>query len=218
MELPIRGARPQAQPTAPAPAGQAVHHPAGGGNKRDIPKPFRIAFVALLFAGAALIIALTLSFNSSGKSTSAENKIIKRDQYQAIFLNGGQVYFGKISDFNARFIKIEDIYYLRVQQQVQPGSEQPVQDISLAKLGNELHGPEDVMVINRDMVIFWENLKDDGQVVKAIVEYKKNPAAAQQQTQQNNNNSSNNGTNNSTNNTNSQGSNNNSTNNNNTTR
>lgn len=201
MELPNRGPRPQAQPAAPAATAPAVHHPATGSSKRDIPKPFRIAFIALLFAGAALIIALTLSFTASGKTTSAENKIIKRDKYQAIFLNGGQVYFGKIKDFNAKFIKIEDIYYLRVQQQVQPGSDQPVQDISLAKLGNELHGPEDTMVINRDMVIFWENLKDEGQVVKAITEYKKNPDAANQQSQQNSSNSTN------SNSTNSQGSN-----------
>lgn len=180
MELGNRGVRPQptTTPVSAQPV-QSAHRP--GGNKREIPKPFRIAFVALLFAGAALIIALTLSFNSSGKTLSAETKIVKKDKYQALFLNGGQVYFGKITDFNARFIKLEDIYYLRVQQQVQPGSDQPVQDISLAKLGNELHGPEDTMVINRDQLVFWENLKDDGQVVKAITEYKKDPEAANKQ-------------------------------------
>ena len=48
----------------------------------------------------------------------------------------------------------------------------------LQKLGSELHGPEDQMVINRDQVQFWENLKDDGQVVKAITTYKANPTAA----------------------------------------
>ena len=32
--------------------------------------------------------------------------------------------------------------------------------------------------MNRSEVQFWENLKSDGQVVKAITEYKKNPNAA----------------------------------------
>ncbi len=179
MEYPNRGARPQAQPTA-TPVAHAPHPVAS--SKKEMPKAFRIGFIVLLFAGAALVIALTLSFGAAGKSaSSAETRLVNKQKYQAVFLAGGQVYFGKITDFNARFIKIEDIYYLRVQQQVQPGSEEPVQDISLAKLGNELHGPEDIMVVNRDQVIFWENLKDDGQVVKAISEYKKNPDAANQQ-------------------------------------
>jgi hypothetical protein len=37
------------------------------------------------------------------------------------------------------------------------------------------------MYISRDQVLFWENLKEDGQVVKAIREYQKNPQAATQQ-------------------------------------
>jgi hypothetical protein len=36
------------------------------------------------------------------------------------------------------------------------------------------------MYISKDKVLFWENLKDDGQVVKAIKEYQKNPTATTQ--------------------------------------
>jgi hypothetical protein len=90
-------------------------------------------------------------------------------------LNGGQVYFGKIQALNSKYLTMDNIYYLRVNQQVQPNqSTSSSQDISLAKLGCELHGPDDLMVINRDQVTFWENLKDDGQVVKAISEFVKN--------------------------------------------
>jgi hypothetical protein len=73
---------------------------------------------------------------------------------------------------------MSDIYYLRVNQQVQPNGQQSSSnnDISLVKLGCELHGPQDQMVINQNQVIFWENLKDDGQVAKAVAEYvKQNP-------------------------------------------
>jgi hypothetical protein len=133
--------------------------------------------VVLLFSGTFLVIGLILMlvFGSNGKS---EAKYLNKDKYQAVFLNGGQVYFGKVGEFNSKYMTLSDIYYLRVNQQVQPGSTQSSNDVSLAKLGNELHGPEDKMVINRSEVQFWENLKDDGQVVKAITEYKKNPAAA----------------------------------------
>jgi hypothetical protein len=114
---------------------------------------------------------------------SNESTYIKDKQYQAVFLNGGQVYFGKIRNLNNKYLTMDNIYYLRVNQQVQPNqstSSTSAQDISLAKLGCELHGPDDLMVLNRDQVTFWENLKDDGQVVKAISEYlKANPNGQQ---------------------------------------
>jgi hypothetical protein len=44
----------------------------------------------------------------------------------------------------------------------------------LTKLGcQQLHSPEDEMVINRTQIAFWENIKDDGKVVQAIKEFKK---------------------------------------------
>jgi hypothetical protein len=61
-----------------------------------------------------------------------------------------------------------------VNQQVQPnqkdanGNSNSNNSISLVKLGCELHGPSDQMLINRDQVSFWENLKSDGQVTTAI--------------------------------------------------
>jgi hypothetical protein len=38
----------------------------------------------------------------------------------------------------------------------------------LTKLGGEIHGPEDLMVINRSQILFVENLKPSGEVSKAI--------------------------------------------------
>lgn len=98
--------------------------------------------------------------------------------YSAVFLTNGQVYFGKINTLSDKEISISDIYYLQVNQQqsLQPGqasasaSGQP--EISLVKLGNELHGPNDRMRINHDQVLFTESLKSDSKVVKAIGDYK----------------------------------------------
>ena len=44
--------------------------------------------------------------------------------------------------------------------------------LSLVKLGNELHGPQDKMEINDAHIIFIESLKQDGRVVEAIARYK----------------------------------------------
>lgn len=135
---------------------------------------------SILLVSIALLIAALAVYVATGGDKS-ESGYIKDDKFQAVFLNGGQVYFGKIRAMNTEFITMDNIYYLRVNEQVQPsGTEQDQaasqQDISLAKLGCELHGPEDEMVINRSQVTFWENLKNEGQVAKAINDFvKQNP-------------------------------------------
>jgi hypothetical protein len=94
----------------------------------------------------------------------------KTEEYEAVFLTNGQVYFSKIEDRNKPFLTLSDIYYLRVQQNLQPSpnTQENQPSISLVKLGNELHGPEDIMFINRDHVLFIEPLKTDSNVVQAI--------------------------------------------------
>lgn len=158
--------------------------------KRFSLKPSSVMFTAFFAAVVVLVVAM-LIFMAVGGS-KAESELIKKDQYQAVFLSdtSGQVYFGKLKSLNARYYQLSDIYYVKVENAVQPDKTNTAsQNISLAKLGNELHGPEDTMYISRDKVLFWENLKNDGQVVKAITEFKKNGASTtntQSQTQNQN--------------------------------
>lgn len=169
------------RPAQPAPA-------AGGGThkrkKLAALSGMKLATVALLFSATALIVALAY-FLAVGKN-SGEGKFVDDDKLQAVFLNGGQVYFGKVEDLNSKYLRMSNIYYLRVNQTVQPDQDNGTQqqtsanDISLVKLGCELHGPQDEMLINREQVVFWENLKGDGQVAKAVDEYvKANPNGQQ---------------------------------------
>jgi hypothetical protein len=114
----------------------------------------------------------------AGKNFGALNPVGVSSGYQAVFLTNGQVYFGKLSHFSADYVTLDDIYYLQVGPQqgssITPSqsSTTPGQQISLVKLGNELHGPVDEMHINRSQVLFYEDLKSDGQVVKAILQDK----------------------------------------------
>ncbi len=174
MDFANRGTRPVgSEGAAPSgPTNGASHKSSKMGSSKLV----KILSVTLLFAGTLLAVAL-IGLVVFGRTVS-ESNFVKKDRYQAIFLNGGQVYFGKIGKFNEKYITLSDIFYLRVNQQVQPGQTTASNDVSLAKLGSELHGPEDEMVINRTEVQFWENLKNDGQVVKAITTYKANPDAA----------------------------------------
>jgi len=114
--------------------------------------------------------------------TKISSKVGIVSGFQAVFLTNGQVYFGKLSDAEEKYVKMEDIYYLQVtpvlqtKTEGQPGSQaatdqQQQQQLSLVKLGNELHGPMDKMFINRDQILFIETLKDDGKVMQAIKDY-----------------------------------------------
>ncbi len=98
-----------------------------------------------------------------------ESKLVDKSKFQAIFLTSGQVYFANIVTINDSYVDAKNIYYLSVNQQVQPEqSENKEASVALVKLGCELHGPVDQMIINREQVTFWENLKTDGQVSQAI--------------------------------------------------
>lgn len=161
----------QAAPAQNAPQGHAKQTVQ---RRHENGKPMRIMTVVVLIF-TSLIVALIALYVGLG-GTNNENKYVDKTKFQAVFLNGGQVYFGKIHSLNDKFITIDNIYYLRVNQQVQPNQSTTSttaanQDVSLAKLGCELHGPTDVMVINREQVLFWENLKSDGQVATAIDKY-----------------------------------------------
>jgi hypothetical protein len=137
-----------------------------------------IVTAVLIFSATILAVAAVYLFAIRGGSGS-ENNYVDSKKMQAVFLNGGQVYFGNIKNLNDKYMRVSNIYYLRVNQTVQPdgtAAQGGAQDISLVKLGCELHGPTDEMLINREQVVFWENLKTDGQVAKAVADYvKQNP-------------------------------------------
>ncbi|HEV2412966.1 MAG TPA: hypothetical protein VGS28_04170 [Candidatus Saccharimonadales bacterium] len=124
----------------------------------------------LVVAVVIVVVVLVAGFMWWKNANPASG--INTGEFQAIFLTNGQVYFGKLTDTNNTYVKMTDIYYLQVQQSVQPqGGTSSNSKISLTKLGNELHAPEDAMYIARDQVLFWENLKSTGKVVQAIDTY-----------------------------------------------
>src|SRR6266511_880405 len=150
------------QPQATRPGNQATSTPsvAKENNKssdRHVHEPrwLRIIFVGLLFSITILALAIAgLLYTGKDK----EGHYVDGTKNQAIFLTNGQVYFGHITGINDTVIDLESIYYLNSQQQPDTSKTTTTQqtNFSLVKLGCELHGPADQMVINRDQVSFWE--------------------------------------------------------------
>lgn len=123
-----------------------------------------------------MIIVILIIITCAGAVFLFWNPFKTTANYQAVFLTNGQVYFGRASHLNGDYVKLTDIYYLQVQNALQPAQSgaNNNQQIMLMKLGNELHGPMDKMLINRSQISFIEDLKPDSRVVAAIGQYKVN--------------------------------------------
>ena len=120
-------------------------------------------FLAVLLT--ALFVWKLLVF--TGVLPSATFPRVDENKWQAVFLNNGQVYFGKLREVNQEYVSLARTYYLRTAQNLQsPSSQQP--QVSLVKLGSEIHGPEDTMYLPKSQITFWENMKDDSSVVQLI--------------------------------------------------
>ncbi|MFZ1458694.1 MAG: hypothetical protein WAT17_02345 [Candidatus Saccharimonadales bacterium] len=157
-----------AAPAAPA----QPYAKARGTKKTKLKKPVVYGVAAVLALGVlglAVKGATSLTGASGVLGASTSGPSISQGKYQALFLTNGQVYFGKIVGLTGDTVTMKDIYYLQQGVQNQEKKDDAASSqLQLTKLGKELHGPEDAMYIERSQVLFWENLKDDSEVVKNI--------------------------------------------------
>jgi len=147
--------------------------PAGKDSKRRFDsKWWRVGAVALLFCITVLIAAVVALLAIGGPS---ENKFVNDSKYQAVFLTNGQVYFGHIKDINSSYIDLTNIYYLQSSSNDTSAASPSTanNNVTLIKLGCELHKPYDQMLINVSQVSFWENIQSDGQVGAGIAKLPK---------------------------------------------
>lgn len=123
----------------------------------------------LLILGLIVVLAILWWTDNLNIAVGGSNS------YQAVFLTNNQVYFGKLVKKNADYPVLQDVYYLQVTQTLQPRDQNAqTTNINLVKLGGEIHGPIDEMVINRAHILFYEDLHENSQVLQAIKQYKEN--------------------------------------------
>ncbi|HVV25627.1 MAG TPA: hypothetical protein VHC21_01155 [Candidatus Saccharimonadales bacterium] len=163
MDFTNRG--PQPQSAAPAPAPKSKRERNSNGKWKRIGVTVIGALVVILI----LAVIAVVSFGGP----KSEDKYVDSSKLQAVFLNTGQVYFGNVKALNNKYFVLTNIYYLQATDSSGSSSSSSstsssANNITLVKLGCELHEPYDQMVINSDQVTFWENLQDGGQVAKAV--------------------------------------------------
>jgi hypothetical protein len=143
--------------------------------RRSFKKGIILAVVIL-----ALLAAAFFGWSAWSKAQNSAKTAINTSEYQAVFFTNGQVYFGKLEAFNNDYMKLTNIYYLQTQSSTSTSNSTNPQNsatdsnnVQLIKLGSEIHGPEDQMVISKQQMLFYENLKPDGKVAQSIANYSK---------------------------------------------
>lgn len=118
-------------------------------------KVFRDFFIMWSMIAAALVLIFT---------TGCGEVSVKRSAWQAVFLTTGQVYYGKLTDRRGQFYRLKNVYYLRrqVPAETEEGEEAPQAQLTLVRMGSEIHAPEDEMKINRDHILYIANLQPQG--------------------------------------------------------
>lgn len=115
----------------------------------------KISWPIIIIIVVALVLVMFFGYNKF----SIANKESAR---KAVFLSNGQVYFGYLESEDRDYLVLRDIYYLRSVESANEGK------ISLVKLGSEVYGPEDWMTINREHVLYLEDMRTNSKIAEAI--------------------------------------------------
>lgn len=126
-------------------------------DKTGAKRPF---FIPILIVIVLVVIGAAWMFFFSGSLPLSSD-------YQAVFIDSGQVYFGQLEEEGGEFYRLTDVFYLQTGYSLETET-----DVSLVKLGGEMHGPEDEMFILKEHILFIEDLTDESKVVQAIESYK----------------------------------------------
>ncbi|MBI4433283.1 hypothetical protein HY632_00770 [Candidatus Uhrbacteria bacterium] len=134
-----------------------------------------------------VLVVLLLSAVGGGVALYQRRTSQAPKSWQAVFLTNGQVYFGHIARSRPSSLLLTDVYYLQVAPRLQPqdgatgsagaAGSAPTTDLALVRLGDELHRPTGAMDINREHVLFTEEIRADGPVVQTIERMQKGVAA-----------------------------------------
>ena len=139
-------------------------------NKKTFSKIKRM-FLSLFFVIAILLIIFF--------ARDITKNILSKDanSYSAVFLSNNQVYFGIMIKNSKDELVLKNVFYVQANEGADTGGVAIEQNLNqprfnLVKLGNEIHGPTDMMHINKSHIMFYEDLREDSVVVQAIRNYK----------------------------------------------
>jgi hypothetical protein len=127
----------------------------------------------LIFRFSIFPILIALLIIQGCGNGSGSQKLPFQTEYQAVFIVGGQVFFGK-AELGPEYFTLRDVFYIHSQE------DQRTKEISRSFLrrGQEPHGPN-LMYINKNQIVFIESVSPESKIGKLIGEAKAAVAPAQ---------------------------------------
>jgi len=122
----------------------------------------KVLVVLLIIVGVAVVVSF--GARTLGMRPFNEQRTIDHNTYQAVHLTNGQVYFGTIKRITPDSIFLNNVYYVDDES-----ADLSLKKATLIKHQTQPYGPNGSMIINRNQVLFWENLEDTGLVTTTIM-------------------------------------------------
>lgn len=160
----------------PAKEHPATTHRPTGNRYVDVQKSSKkrviIPVVALIVV--LLLAATGWALISKMKQSTIGATAIDTSKFQVVMLSNGQSYFGKLERLNNEYLKLDNVYFLQNQQETNdegttaPKASTENSNYKLIRLSDDIHTPEDTIVVSNAQVIYYENLKSDGKISQLI--------------------------------------------------
>ena len=140
------------------------------GNAKSYGKAIFV-FAILIFVFVLIFTGISLWQDGTVRNTIQLFKY--KGSYQAVFLTSGQAYFGNITEINNEYIIMKNAFSIKVQQAQadEEGEEVSSSEIKLLSIEEEFYEPEGYMLIEKDSILFIEELKDSSQIIEIIENY-----------------------------------------------
>lgn len=101
--------------------------------------------------------------------------------YQSVTLTNGLTFFGQLHRYSPHTYALDDVYYLKSSTDTNDAALSSVTDgvetlpvatdsgVQLYKLSDDFYQPQNRLVINRDQILYWQNLQTSSPIVQTIL-------------------------------------------------
>lgn len=116
---------------------------------------------ALLLSAAVVLVGVVLAimfFLPKGERIDA-------DGYQVVHMTSGQTFFGKLQNTSGDYLVLKTPYTAQDAKATETDTQAQT---TLLKVSQQAYGPQDALSLKSDQVLFWQNLREDSKVTKAI--------------------------------------------------
>lgn len=131
--------------------------------QRNLPSVRTLPGMFLIPAVVVLIGALLAGFFLLPKGER-----INTSGYQVVYMATGQAYFGQLQNTSGEYLRLKSPYSAQDVNSSDSENGDTKSSTTLLKVSRQQYGPEDMMSLKSEQVLFWQNLRDDSKVVQAI--------------------------------------------------